>query len=66
MISPGMIETEMLRQGFGDKLEEAASRVPLGLGRPDDVANAVLFLASDSARYLTGTTLDVNGGLYHR
>jgi len=66
VISPGMIETEMLRQGFGDKREEAASRVPLGLGHPDDVANAVLFLASDSARYLTGTTLDVNGGLYHR
>ena len=66
VVSPGMIETEMLRQGFGTKLEEAASRVPLGLGRPDDVAEAVWFLASEAGRYITGATLDVNGGLYLR
>lgn len=66
VVSPGMIDTEMLRQGFGATLEEAASRVPLGLGRPRDVAEAVFFLASDAGRYVTGATLDVNGGLYHR
>ena len=66
VVSPGMIETDMLRKGFGGKLGEAASRVPLGLGRPSDVAEAVLFLASEAARYITGATLDVNGGIYHR
>ena len=39
--------------------------IPLGrLGEADDVANAVVFLASDQAGYVTGTTLHVNGGLY--
>lgn len=66
VVSPGMIETQMLQQGFGDGLEEAASRVPLGLGRPADVAEAVLFLAGESGRYITGATIDVNGGLYNR
>lgn len=66
VVAPGMIDTEMLRQGFGDRLEEAAGRVPLGLGHPRDIAEAVLFLASDAGRYITGATLDVNGGLYHR
>ena len=66
MVSPGMVETEMLRQGFGDSLDEAARRVPLGIGRPSDIAEAVLFLAGETGRYITGATLDVNGGLYHR
>ena len=66
VVSPDMIETDMLRQGFGSKIAEAAQRVPLGLGRPVDVAEAVLFLASEAGRYITGATLDVNGGLYHR
>ena len=40
------------------------TRIPLGrLGAPDDVANAVLFLASRRAAYITGTTLHVNGGM---
>ena len=66
VVSPGMIRTEMLKEGFGPRLEKAAERVPLGLGEPTDVAQAVLFLAAGSGRYLTGATLDVNGGLYHR
>ena len=66
VVSPGMIRTDMLMRGFGSHLEEAAQRVPLGLGEPADVAQAVLFLATTSGRYVTGATLDVNGGLYHR
>ena len=66
VVSPGMIRTEMLKEGFGSHLEEVSQRVPLGLGEPTDVAKAVLFLAGESGRYITGATLDVNGGLYHR
>ena len=65
-VSPGMIQAEMLEQGFGSKIDEVAKRVPLGLGEPTDVAQAVLFLAGDSGRYITGATVDVNGGLYNR
>lgn len=66
VVSPGMIETEMLRKGFGDQLAQQAAKVPLGLGQPSDVAEAVHFLASDAGQYITGATIDVNGGLYHR
>ena len=66
VVAPGMIRTEMLKNGFGPRLEAAAQNVPLGLGEPNDVAQAVLFLAGESGRYITGATLDVNGGLYHR
>lgn len=66
VVSPGMVETEMLRQGFGDSLDETARRIPLGIGRPSDIAEAVLFLAGETGRYITGASLDVNGGLYHR
>ena len=66
VVAPGMIETEMLEKGFGDALQATAQRIPLGLGQPLDVAEAVLFLAGKSGRYITGATLDVNGGLYHR
>ena len=66
VVSPGMIRTEMLEKGFGPRIKEAAKRAPLGLGEPTDVARAVLFLAGDSGRYVTGASLDVNGGLYHR
>ena len=66
MVAPGMIETEMLRLGFGDKLPDVAQALPLGLGQPTDIAEAVLFLASEAGRYVTGATIDVNGGIYHR
>jgi 3-oxoacyl-[acyl-carrier protein] reductase len=46
---------------------EIAARVPVGrLGTPQDVAAAVAYLASDAAGFVTGTTLDVNGGLFMR
>jgi NAD(P)-dependent dehydrogenase (short-subunit alcohol dehydrogenase family) len=66
VVAPGMIRTEMLSKGFGPGFEEVAQKAPFGLGEPNDVAHAVLFLAGDSGRYVTGATLDVNGGLYHR
>ena len=60
-IAPGIIDTPIL----GDRDRKLyAQRVPLKrLGTPDDVAKAVLFLASDSASYLTGTVLPIDGGV---
>ncbi len=69
-VCPGLTETGMLEsfmQGAGnpDKLREAYRRaIPIGrLGRPEDIAGAVLFLASDDAEFITGQTLSVSGGL---
>ena len=63
-IAPGFIETEMTAV-LSDKVKEAtAAQIPLGtFGQPEDVANAVAFLASDEARYITGQVLHVDGGL---
>ncbi|UQZ82726.1 3-oxoacyl-[acyl-carrier-protein] reductase FabG [Paenibacillus konkukensis] len=66
-IAPGIIETELLQQTHGDeKVAQLSASVPLGLGTVEDIAAATVFLASDEARYITGITLDVNGGLYLR
>lgn len=69
-VCPGLTETSMLEafmQGAGnpDKLREAYRRaVPIGrLGKPEDIAGAVLFLASDDAEFITGQTISVSGGL---
>ena len=69
-VCPGLTETGMLEafmQGAGnpDKLREAYRRaVPIGrLGKPEDIAGAVLFLASDDADFVTGQTISVSGGL---
>jgi 3-oxoacyl-[acyl-carrier protein] reductase len=49
----------------GTSREDWAEKIPLGrLGRPEDVAHAVCFLASDEASYITGHVLAVNGGMY--
>jgi NAD(P)-dependent dehydrogenase (short-subunit alcohol dehydrogenase family) len=65
-IAPGMIETPMLKQYKNLLLEEQISalpkKIPLGLGNPNDVANAAVFLLSDAAKWITGTTLVVDGG----
>ncbi len=64
-VAPGFIQTPMthvLPQEQAQKLQE---QIALGrLGNPEEVANAVAFLASDAASYITGTTIHVNGGMY--
>ena len=64
-ISPGFIETAMTDK-IDDKFKEVIiSKIPSArLGKPDDIANAVLFLSSDQSSYINGETIHVNGGLY--
>jgi 3-oxoacyl-[acyl-carrier protein] reductase len=63
VIAPGFIDTEMT-SGLGDGLESIIPRIPAGrIGTPDEVAKAVLFLASEQARYITGAVIPVDGGL---
>ena len=64
-ISPGFIKTAMTDK-IDDKFKEAIiSKIPSArLGEPDDVANAVLFLASNQSNFINGETLHVNGGMY--
>ena len=62
-VSPHAIETEMSAQWSEERRKEIIASIPLGrLGKPEDVAEAVLFLASDAASFITGEILDVNGG----
>jgi len=62
-VSPHAIETEMSAQWSEERRKEIIASIPLGrLGKPEDVANAALFLASDEASFITGEILDVNGG----
>jgi len=62
-VAPHAIETEMSAQWSDEKRREVISGIPLGrLGRPEDVVDAVLFLASDAAAFITGEILAVNGG----
>jgi 3-oxoacyl-[acyl-carrier protein] reductase len=64
-VAPGLIETDMTRAISEGAHEAWADRIPLKrLGTPDDVASAVVFLASDEASYITGQVLAVNGGMY--
>ena len=64
-ISPGFIKTAMTDK-IDEKFKELIiSKIPSArLGEPDDVANAVLFLASDQSNYINGETIHVNGGMY--
>lgn len=64
-IAPGFIETDMTKELPEAQRKQLESNIPLQhLGQPEDVANAVLFLAGESGRYITGETLHVNGGMY--
>jgi 3-oxoacyl-[acyl-carrier protein] reductase len=64
-VAPGFIDTDMTK-ALGESQHEALlGQIPLGrLGKPEDIAHAVAFLAGPQAAYITGTTLHVNGGMY--
>ena len=63
-IAPGFIETAMTAKLGQDVREALMKQIPLGsLGQPDDVADAVLFLAGPGARYITGQVISVDGGM---
>jgi 3-oxoacyl-[acyl-carrier protein] reductase len=64
-IAPGFVDTDMTRELPDAQRNALLAQIPLGrLGHVDDVAHAVLFLASAQASYVTGCTLHVNGGMY--
>jgi 3-oxoacyl-[acyl-carrier protein] reductase len=64
-IAPGFIDTDMTRALSEEQKSALLARIPLGrLGRPEDVAAAVAYLASPAAGYITGAVLHVNGGMY--
>jgi 3-oxoacyl-[acyl-carrier protein] reductase len=64
-IAPGFIETDMTAGLAAAQQEALQSQIPLGhLGKPQDIANAVAYLASPGASYVTGQELHVNGGMY--
>jgi 3-oxoacyl-[acyl-carrier protein] reductase len=64
-IAPGFIETDMTKELPEAQRKQLVDNIPLQrLGQPEDVANAVLFLAGETGRYITGETMHVNGGLY--
>ncbi len=65
VVAPGLIATDMTRALTDATQQDWAAQIPLGRpGRPEDVAAAVCFLASDEASYITGQVLHVNGGMY--
>ena len=65
VVAPGFIETDMTRALSDDQRAGILAQVPAGrLGGAQEIANAVAFLASDEAAYITGETLHVNGGMY--
>lgn len=64
-IAPGFIDTDMTRTLDDGQRQGLLTQIPLNrLGRPEEIASAVAFLASPEAAYITGTTLHVNGGMY--
>ncbi len=64
-VAPGFIETAMTQALTENVRQELAKQIPMGkLGTPEDVANAVRFLASPWASYITGQVIHVNGGMY--
>ncbi|BCG64716.1 MAG: 3-oxoacyl-[acyl-carrier protein] reductase [Methyloprofundus sp.] len=64
-VAPGFIDTDMTRELADEHKQSLLSGIPLGrLGDPKEIANAVAFLASEGASYITGETLHVNGGMF--
>ena len=64
-VAPGFIDTDMTKNLPEDAKKYMLEQIPLArIGKPEDVAAAVLFLSSDEASYITGQVLRVNGGMY--
>ena len=62
-VAPGYVLTDMVKAVPEKVLEKIAARIPVGrLGDPEDIARAVMFLVADEAGFITGSTLDINGG----
>ena len=63
-VSPGFVDTKLTRKNISeDQIRTLERRIPIGrLGAPEDIANAIAFLVSDEARYITGANLTVDGG----
>lgn len=66
-IAPGIVSTDMTREALAQRGDYYLSRIPLGrFAEPEDVADAAVFMCSNAARYITGATLDVSGGMLMR
>jgi NAD(P)-dependent dehydrogenase (short-subunit alcohol dehydrogenase family) len=67
IVAPALVKTKILEdteQSYTkEEFEEITRQYPLGLGEPEDVANAIVFLLSDKSRWITGTTIKMDGGL---
>ncbi len=64
-VAPGTVDTDMISGLSGERRKKYVRRIPMKrLGRPEEIADACLYLASDMASYVTGETINVNGGLY--
>jgi 3-oxoacyl-[acyl-carrier protein] reductase len=65
VVAPGFIDTDMTRELNDEQKSALLTNIPMDrLGQPEEIANAVLFLASDLGAYVTGETIHVNGGMY--
>ncbi|MDR1497258.1 MAG: 3-oxoacyl-ACP reductase FabG [Puniceicoccales bacterium] len=66
-VAPGLVRTEMVAKTWEERKEHYLRNIPIGrIAEPEEIANAVLFLASDRASYITGATLDISGGMIMR
>jgi 3-oxoacyl-[acyl-carrier protein] reductase len=64
-ICPGFIESDMTNELTSDQRDQALSQIPLGsFGSDTDIAKLTLFLSSDNAKYITGQSISVDGGMY--
>ncbi len=64
-LAPGTTETDILKAFTPEKIQQLRESVPIKrLGKPEDIANTVVFLASSKASFITGAVLDINGGMF--
>ena len=65
IVAPGFVDTDILAGDSAEKRSARIQEVPLKrIGTPDDIAGTVSFLVSEDSKYITGTVIHVNGGLY--